>query len=387
MADELRAKRPFLMGLSLASARKSALATTEALYKLCGHNTGNLAFHHAIDSHLGGLPAMPWSSSVAALEQAGDLGVVAAANQLGPQADHRLLGAKFAELDLPLVTIGLGAQGSVSGELPTVPPGSLAWVKSLADHAPAACPNIGVRGAFTLRLLEHHGLADRATVLGCPTLFINSDPALGEKIAARRREPRRIAVTAGHQGWKHLRNLEASLAHLVTASHGAYIGQSALEMIRLTRGEADELTEPELTACRDYVAPHMTLPDFSTWSRRHGQVFFDIPSWMEFYRHFDFVVGVRIHGVMLALQAGVPALCIAHDSRTLELCETMLVPHVRATDVRAGIRADQLLALSEFDPVAFDSNRRQLARRYVDFLVGNGLSPAAWLGALGSSAD
>lgn len=385
MSDALRSKQPFLMGLSLASARQSALATTDALYKLCGHNTGNLAFHHAIDSHLGGLPSRPWSDTVAALDQAGDVGVLAAANQLGPHTDYGRLAGKFAELKVPMVVIGLGAQGSTKDELPVVPDGSLAWVRALADHAPASGPNIAVRGAFTLRLLEHHGLADRAIILGCPSLFINPDPALGRTIAENRREPKRIAVTAGHQGWLHLRKLEASLANLVTESHGAYIGQSALEMIRLTRGEADALSEAELTACRDYVAPEMTLPDFATWSRRHGQVFFDIQSWMEFYRHFDFVVGVRIHGVMLALQAGVPALCIAHDSRTLELCQTMRVPHVRATDVRAGIRADQLLELSEFDPVAFDTNRRLLARRYVDFLVGNGLSPVNWLAALGSS--
>ena len=83
---------------------------------------------------------------------------------------------------------------------------------------------------------------------------------------------------------------------------------------------------------------------------------------------------------MLALQAGVPAVCIAHDSRTLELCQTMLVPHILAKDIASGVSRDQLLDLfAQFDATAFDANRRMLARRYVDFLTFNGLAPVSWL--------
>ena len=123
----------------------------------------------------------------------------------------------------------------------------------------------------------------------------------------------------------------------------------------------------------------MELEDFVRWSERHGQAFFDAAVWMEHYRRFDFVVGTRIHGVMLALQAGVPALCIAHDSRTLELCETMKVPHVLARDHPQGLAEDQLWPLFHFDGVEFDANRRRLCARYVAFLEGNGLQVADWV--------
>lgn len=100
---------------------------------------------------------------------------------------------------------------------------------------------------------------------------------------------------------------------------------------------------------------------------------------MAHLREFDFAIGTRIHGVMLALQAGVPALCTAHDSRTLELCRLMMVPHVIASEVPRRLTPDALRDMFVFDATRFDDNRRFLCRVYVDFLRRNGLLPSRWL--------
>ena len=55
-------------------------------------------------------------------------------------------------------------------------------------------------------------------------------------------------------------------------------------------------------------------------------------------RKFDFVVGPRFHGVMLAMQAGIPGGVIAHDSRTLELCQTMGIPVRDHKEIAENIR-------------------------------------------------
>jgi hypothetical protein len=94
---------------------------------------------------------------------------------------------------------------------------------------------------------------------------------------------------------------------------------------------------------------------------------------MEYLRGFDFVIGARIHGVMLGLQAGVPSLCIAHDSRTRELCETMKVPFVMARDVSGGVSREDLGRLFVFDADEFDQNRAKLAAGFQTFLEANGL--------------
>ena len=370
-------ERPFLFGAN--PRRDSCFQATEALYRETG-NQGNVAFLYAIDEHLGPkLPVVSWAAPPSSVNASGDLGVLPAANQLGRHADFSRLAKRFEAVDIPLVMIGLGAQSDVRFTVPDVPPGTISWLHRIVERAPGATPNLAVCGDFTLRVLRTHGLADHATVVGCPSLFINPSATLGRDIVARVRRPKRVAVVAGHQRWHHLGAIERSLGALVSETNGSYIGQDPLELVMLTRGEAHGMTEEDLLACRDYVCPDMSLEDFIRWSRRHGQTFFDASAWMEHYRRFDFVVGTRVHGVMLALQAGVPALCLAHDSRTLELCQTMRVPHVLARDHRAGLSLKQLVPLFDFDGAAFDANRRRLCARYVAFLEGNGLQVADWV--------
>lgn len=377
-------KTPFILGID-ESIAGSAYLSTEALYERVGHNTGNLAFHHAVSNLLGGkLPSVSWYADPAAINARGDIGVLPCANQLGPHVNYAKLGDSFQLVDRPLVALGLGAQGNATySDLPDVPEGTLRWVQAIADRAPSNKPNIGVRGPFTLRVLEKYGLADRAVVLGCPTLFLNPDPELGRKVAARIDGSfDRIAVAGGHQDWTHLARLEQSLTRMMAATDGVYVVQSPREMVALGRGDVDRMSDAALGYLRDYTAPELTLPEFKRWARRYGRAFFDIPAWMEYLRRFDLVIGPRIHGVMLGLQAGVPSLCIAHDSRTREMCETMMVPFVMARDVVGGITRDMLPSLLNFDGAAFDANRRAMGGQLMTFLTGNGLSPAADLATL-----
>jgi hypothetical protein len=305
------------------------------------------------------------------------------ANQLGPHVSLEYLVEGFRKIKGRLVGVGLGAQAGHAESSVEIPSGTLDWVRAIQDHSVSNRPNIAMRGEFSRRALERYGLADKTVVLGCPTLFISGDRQLGRTIAARF-DPdfRHVAVAAGHHRWTHLSRLEASLVQIAHATGGSYICQSPLEMVQLGRGEAKSLDGAAREACRSYVAPWMADSEFVNWCDRRAISFFSAGAWIEHLRRFDFVVGTRIHGVMLALQVGIPALCIAHDSRTIELCQTMLVPYVRAQDVAQGITRDALSRYFNFDPVAFDSNRGQLAKAYMAFLRDNNLTPAPYLAEL-----
>ena len=98
---------------------------------------------------------------------------------------------------------------------------------------------------------------------------------------------------------------------------------------------------------------------------------------MAFVSSSDLVAGTRIHGVVLGLQAGVRGVCIAHDSRTRELCETLGVPFLPASEVPAGVTLERLRDAARVDGPSFDRNRAALRRTYVDFLTSNGLQVAA----------
>jgi hypothetical protein len=378
-------KTPFILGID-ESVPGSAYLSTDRLYDLVGHNTGNLAFHHAVSNILGGqLPAVSWYAEPAAINARGDIGVLPCANQLGPHVNYQAIGDSFQHIDRPLVSIGLGAQGSAKyADIPEVPEGTLKWVRAIAERSPAGKPNISVRGDFTLKVLDHYGLADRAVVLGCPTLFLNPDPELGRKVQARAEAQPfdRIAIAGGHQNWAHLSRLEQSLTRLMAATDGVYVVQSPKEMVVIGRGEADRLSDAALGYLRDYTAPELTIVEYKRWANRYARAFFDIPAWMEYLRRFDFVVGPRIHGVMLGIQAGVPSLCLAHDSRTREMCETMQVPFVMAQDHAGGVTREKLRELFQFDGEAFDANRRTIGARFGRFLRDNELNPSPVFGPL-----
>ena len=368
--------KPFILGIN-ETVPGSAFRSTDELYELVGHNTGNLAFHHAISNLLGGgLRATSWYAKPADIDASGDIGVMPCANQLGSHANYGSVADNFSSLKTKLVAVGLGAQGSSQYEsIPEVPEGTLRWLREIIERSPNGKANITVRGPYTQRVLEHHGLGEHSVPLGCPTLFLNPDPELGKKVEERIKYPfNRIAVAAGHQSWKHLSRIEASLTRMMSATGGVYIVQSPKEMVALGRGEADKLSTEVLTSCRDFAAPELTAGEFKEWSRRHARAFFDTTAWMEYLRRFDLVIGLRIHGCVLALHAGVPALCIAHDSRTRELCEVMKVPFVMASEVSTGISRAALASLVKFDGAEFDRNRQVIGRQLRAFLEGNGLA-------------
>lgn len=361
----------FLFGLE--PSIDSALMPTSEAFKRVGENTGNLAFVTAVKTYLQLSKVVNWTANPADIRAAGTIAVMPCANQIGAHMNMGWLGEQIEKTDVKVVAIGLGAQAGLNFEIPAIPDGTIRWLNAIAERSPAGAPNISVRGAFSYQVLESIGLGKAAVPLGCPSLFINPDPALGRKIAERLNSIERIAVVAGHYRWAHLGKLEASLAALANATGGAYIVQSPLEMVSLARGRIEEVEDGFLEQCRNYCMPHMSKGQFLRWAHERTRVFFNVPSWMEYLTKFDFVIGARIHGVMLALQAGVPALCIAHDTRTTELCQIMRVPFVNVRDVINGIKRDELLKTVKFDPEEFDKNRSLLAQRFVDFLEANDL--------------
>ena len=417
MSSPSSVAQPFIFGGLLSDAlRDSPFLDSEALQGMVGSNVGNLAFFHAIRHQILGFGdpvSVPWRSTPGDIHAAGSIGIIPCANNFGRHQDLGDVAGLLERLDVPLVAIGLGAQSHVDYRLPQVPSGTVRWLRAIADRAGSRASNIAVRGRFTRRALREYGFRN-VQVVGCPSLFLNPSHSLGQRIAERAARPiRRVAAVAGHPEWRHLARIERSLVRLVTQTHGAYVCQGPLPMMRLGRGEVDRLAEDDVARCLWYLSgddaqapepsageregrsPSKKEPleerlsagepegrgpskkELETWALNHAIAFVHVPAWLEYLRRFDFVIGTRIHGVALGLQAGVPAICVAFDSRTRELCETMAVPHILARDYADLSLADLPGAFAaRFDAAGFDRNRRALARSYCEFLAGNGLRVA-----------
>jgi len=347
-----------------------------------GGNAGNLSFHDAINKTIkSDGPPVGWHSSDEVIKAAGDLMIIPCANQVGEHVDMAGLGNKIAGMSHNIVAIGLGAQSSLNKTIPSVPKGTIYWLNSIAERSPTAGPNISVGGDFTFEVLEQLGFGKNSITLGCPSLFIGDEPQIRARLLEKSQSKINIISTvAGHYRWKNLHAIERSLAKLAASTAGKYIAQSPLEMFQSHRRELNLLPESIINELVDASYPEMTPAEFKKWLSTHGDVYFSICSWMEHYQRVDAVIGPRIHGIMLALQVGTPAVCIVHDSRTQELCELMKVPHIFAKDIIGGISRVQVeKSVKEFNINEFFDNRKKLAARYIEFLRWNNLEPSAHL--------
>ena len=189
-------------------------------------------------------------------------------------------------------------------------------------------------------------------------------------------------MPAGLHLWTQLKAIEQQLAKIVEETQGIYVAQSELDMIRLARGELDIITPETLRALNDYIAPTLTPPEFAAWCQRHATCYIDATSWLEAMRNFDFVVGPRFHGVMLAIQAGTPGGVIAHDSRTFEMCETMCIPVRHYSEIKTPLTSGTLRSIFEFDDGAYARRRLELGAAYTEILRAAGVTPSKMLKAL-----
>ena len=347
------------------SVPDAAQSDTDHLFKLCGGNTGNFAFVFALHKLLSpNVDILTWDADPAMVKERYDAIVFACANQLGPHTDLGWLANRLSAMGRPILAIGLGAQTLDTSQPLELTAGTRRWVDVIADSAPSSAPNIGVRGLYTQSQLEILGHAARGAVIGCPSNFINPDPALGKSIEKRwaTQTIERVAVPAGLQLWPSLQHIEEWLADIVETCNGVYVAQSEVDMLRMARDEFHSMAPDVIEQLRSYIRPKLNTADFVRWARRYATTFIDAASWMDAMRKFDFVVGPRFHGVMLAIQAGIPGAVIAHDSRTFELCQTIGIPVRDHMDIKEEFGIHDLSSMFSFDGNAYDQKRATLAR-------------------------
>jgi hypothetical protein len=145
-------------------------------------------------------------------------------------------------------------------------------------------------------------------------------------------------------------------------------------MIRLARDEPDAVAPDVLKKIGLYVRPKLTTAEFARWMRRYSTTYIDAASWIDAMRKFDFVVGPRFHGVMLAVQAGVPGGVIAHDSRTFELCQTMGIPVRHYSELKENFSIQDLKSMFPFDGAAYDQRRTALAQIMAEMFSRAGIA-------------
>jgi hypothetical protein len=273
--------------------------------------------------------------------------------------------------DIPILVVGLGAQmpsSSLTDEV-KIPDGSKRMLKIMAER----CVEIGVRGEFTASVLNRMGIKN-VRVTGCPSFYTNCAPTL-EIQKEEFHEGFRVSINGSRNVYKHSFNpdaafaVESELLRISINNHYDYVLQNE-------KPEMQILHDPRRQHEFDGTLQHLSnihglgvdAGQYVNWIKDCCKVFYSIREWTDYIRYKDLSIGSRFHGNLIALLNGVPAILIAHDSRTREMAEFMRIPHVSVEKCDLS-NLRPLYESADFD--AFSKTYKMAYIDYADFFGRN----------------
>lgn len=292
-------------------------------------------------------------------------------NKVPPFIEGHVNSADFVEkLDMPVCVFGLGSQARQGQSLAEaeVDPRSVRLLQVLADKSEV----VAVRGEFTADLCRKLGVHN-VQVVGCQSAYVvgvrNWDRTL--KVPQTPRRP----VTNLSLGPN-----ETALLRLAMRVKADVIGQGnpVEEGIKLGRIDResfvanthDGFTWPFLE--RLFKADKLDRGAYFDYVQAHFHKFYTVRDWRDHMRRYDFCFGTRFHGNMAALLAGVPALWLAHDMRTDELCRHLNLPVMPHDDLKGVRRLSELTERTDYG--AFRAAFPARLAEFRDYLARNGVT-------------
>jgi hypothetical protein len=230
-------------------------------------------------------------------------------------------------LNKPVIVAGIGSnnlRGFQSGFHKQLSPDLINFLRVLSGH----CESMGIRGHYTEEVLHNLGITN-VDVIGCPSFYeMGPDRTISKKVPVK---PKVL-----------LSNPMVALGNLDTVVQ-------------------DEKNIMQVIAFKGTPPPH--------YNRFH--TFPDIMSWKTFCSTYDFVIGTRVHGAILAINSGTCSVVLNPDSRAREMCELLKIPYhpelLNEPDVEKIYSACSYQGLNDHYP--------DLYERYVRFLSKNHLKP------------
>jgi hypothetical protein len=310
-----------------------------------GKNLGNLVFsdsaYKMLDVPGTEITTTGFSSAVPAPERINeeyDYFVLPFANAFSPGFHGHLdFWADVIErLTIPIMVLSVGAQSSLDYDLDRMRPLD-ASVKRFVSAVLDRAPSIGVRGEFTQSYLNHLGFKD-VEVIGCPSMFRHGRSLSVEKKASALDTDARIGMytTNGTMG---------DLGQILTDNYRRYpnlryIAQDIPDLERLYWGDTSRASGryKDLPVLRSHPL----------FEENRVRLHLDPITWIRALSDYDFVFGTRIHGNIVSLLAGTPAVVMCHDSRTLELSRYFDIPHRNMTEPSEEFDAAKLYERADY---------------------------------------
>lgn len=244
----------------------------------------------------------------------------------GNVIDHKLY-KLIEKIHIPICCVSLGANsfnGYDADLYKKIPKNYLKLFHLISEKS----HSIGVRGIYTAYVLEQCGIKN-VSIIGCPTWFENGADRTLYKNPAPNFE---VLFSSPYH----------AKLNMVSPSHPCIL-----------QDEWEDIDELYHT-------------DHSNNKLTNARFFLSIDRWKEYVTRYDFVYGTRVHGAILAINSGVPAVITNSDARSTEMCQLFDIPHL------PGYGTDRLIdAFESYDTDKINKNYKKLYSNYIDFLIGN----------------
>lgn len=358
-------KRPAVLGIDANSPKVAPKMQTERMLQDLGNNTGNMLFSEGLFTVL--KDAKRCSYHFTPQDIAGcDVIVIAAANWISPYSDFGDLAKRIEASKLPVVISGIGAQIYNGNNTPELKPGTMRLIQLASETSKA----ISVRGEFSCEVLNAYGIKN-AVATGCPSLLLagSKGPSLSIGVAP---QPADVALHSTRHLYNKVGGFQAYLyreamrlkTDLILQSELVdmfYVFGSAMDASKVALGdEALKSAYGDVAAAKEYL-------------KAHGKAFVTLDEWLQYLKTIKFCIGSRVHGTIATLLAGVPAVLIAHDTRTEELAKQMGLPCVPEAAVDASKPFDIASYYSHDQFNAFLTHYPKYRAKFVEFMASVGL--------------
>ncbi len=251
--------------------------------------------------------------------------------------------------DKPLVPISVGVHSRTDSTKINLNPDTVKLLRTISERAV-----LGVRGEYSAAVLERLGVLN-LKIIGCPSLYYGMNDGF------------RIDKPDFHEGMKAAVNFRTFYGSLRPAEC-EFLTWAANRRMPFVEQTQQELT---LLNCQNNLPQYEY---FSAWLKEHKRVFFEIEPWVEWLRQFDFSMGSRFHGNVLAVMNGIPALTMVIDGRMQELTRLFRLPTMDAAEFSMDKPLAYYYDLADF--TEFNRVYPQRLAAFRDFLDKNGLREA-----------
>jgi hypothetical protein len=281
-------------------------------------------------------------------------------------ANQQFMMARNIEMaKLPVIVLGLGTQAPDQNinDL-TIPKNTEYFLSVLSSHS----INIGVRGEFTAEVLLQLGIKN-TEILGCQSCFYHQDINYPQKlnlalsdieayqIAFNYTAPmkERYLLKMAIENYYGLLGQEEFYEYCLKHLPGIPYSLSMLPRFIRTRNALQNINISE-TQYKNYLIDHFYQFD-------------NLHEWLSHMKKYSFSFGTRFHGNMVALQAGIPSVWIAHDTRTVELCTHLGLPYITFSEAEKVRHINDILERCDY--ALFERKYKENYIRLYDFLNTN----------------